>query len=154
MARRIQNIYTVIVIVKLKHRRCNGDSSLLLNLHPVGHGMSCRRLPLTLPAKLIAPPYKRNFSVKVVFPASGCEIMAKVLRLLISSAILLNSISSVPFLNVRFSSENPKDCVRQKRARCSLEYHIFSKKANPNNSYQSTSSGKWYTYNPYKLINV
>ena len=26
-----------------------------------------------------APPYKRNFSVSVVLPASGCEIMAKVL---------------------------------------------------------------------------
>ena len=28
-------------------------------------------LPFTEPARLIAPPYSRNFSVKVVFPASG-----------------------------------------------------------------------------------
>ena len=32
--------------------------------------------PLTEPAWLIAPPYKRNFSVNVVLPASGCEIIA------------------------------------------------------------------------------
>ena len=40
--------------------------------------------PFTLPAWLMAPPYSRNFSVRVVFPASGWEMMAKVRRLLIS----------------------------------------------------------------------
>ena len=45
--------------------------------------------PLTEPAWLIAPPYKRNFSVNVVLPASGCEIIAKVRRFLISSILLL-----------------------------------------------------------------
>ena len=43
--------------------------------------------PFTEPARLIAPPYSRNFSVNVVFPASGCEMIAKVLLLLISLAI-------------------------------------------------------------------
>ena len=38
----------------------------------------------TDPARLIAPPYKRNFSVRVVLPASGCDIIAKVLLLFIS----------------------------------------------------------------------
>src|SRR5260370_40313190 len=33
---------------------------------------------VTEPANWTAPPYKRNFSVKVVLPASGCEIIAKV----------------------------------------------------------------------------
>ena len=32
----------------------------------------------------LAPPNKRNFSVKVVLPASGCEMIAKVLRRAIS----------------------------------------------------------------------
>jgi hypothetical protein len=34
---------------------------------------------LTAPASLIAPPYNNSFSVKVVLPASGCEIIPKVL---------------------------------------------------------------------------
>ena len=45
--------------------------------------------PLTEPAWLIAPPYKRNFSVNVVLPASGCEIIAKVRRFFISSILLM-----------------------------------------------------------------
>jgi hypothetical protein len=38
------------------------------------------RFPLTSPAWAMAPPYSRNFSVSVVLPASGWEMMAKVLR--------------------------------------------------------------------------
>ena len=37
-------------------------------------------LPLTAPASCIAPPYKSSFSVSVVLPASGWEMMAKVRR--------------------------------------------------------------------------
>jgi hypothetical protein len=40
----------------------------------------CERRAFTLPARWMAPPYRRSFSVSVVFPASGCEIMAKVRR--------------------------------------------------------------------------
>lgn len=36
--------------------------------------------PLTLPANWIAPPKSSSFSVTVVLPASGCEMMAKVRR--------------------------------------------------------------------------
>ena len=42
-------------------------------------------LPLTAPAWAMAPPYSKNFSVSVVLPASGCEMIAKVRRRLISS---------------------------------------------------------------------
>ena len=38
------------------------------------------RLALTWPARLMAPPNSRSFSVSVVLPASGCEMMAKVRR--------------------------------------------------------------------------
>ena len=41
--------------------------------------------PFTVPARLIAPPYNRNFSVSVVLPASGWEMIANVRRLFISS---------------------------------------------------------------------
>src|SRR5580658_10184870 len=40
----------------------------------------------------MAPPNKRNFSVSVVFPASGWEIIAKVLRLVISLLYLFDII--------------------------------------------------------------
>src|SRR4051812_1293179 len=44
------------------------------------------RLALTWPARLIAPPNNRSFSVSVVLPASGWEMMAKV-RLRATSAL-------------------------------------------------------------------
>src|ERR1700692_582585 len=43
--------------------------------------------PLTVPAIWIAPPNNSSFSVSVVLPASGWEMMAKVLRRLISLII-------------------------------------------------------------------
>ena len=52
-----------------------------------------RRSPraLTSPASCIAPPNSSNFSVKVVLPASGCEMIAKVRRRKISSVrVLIN----------------------------------------------------------------
>src|SRR5215469_3083424 len=47
-------------------------------------------LLLTAPAVWMAPPNRRNFSVRVVLPASGWDMMAKVLRLLISLAYLFD----------------------------------------------------------------
>jgi hypothetical protein len=40
----------------------------------------------TAPAMRIAPPRSRSFSVKVVLPASGCEMIAKVRRRRAASA--------------------------------------------------------------------
>ena len=37
-------------------------------------------LPLTEPALWIVPVYSRSFSVRVVLPASGCEMIANVRR--------------------------------------------------------------------------
>jgi hypothetical protein len=50
-----------------------------------------RRSPraLTSPASWIAPPNSSNFSVSVVLPASGCEMIAKVRRRKISSVSVL-----------------------------------------------------------------
>ena len=44
------------------------------------------RLALTWPARLMAPPNKSSFSVSVVLPASGWEMMAKVRRRAASAA--------------------------------------------------------------------
>ncbi len=45
--------------------------------------VACRALlrALTVPAIWIAPPNSSSFSVSVVLPASGCEMMANVRRL-------------------------------------------------------------------------
>src|SRR5438876_3245809 len=43
-------------------------------------------LALTCPARLIAPPNSSSFSVSVVLPASGCEMIAKVRRRATSAA--------------------------------------------------------------------
>ena len=50
-----------------------------------------RRSPraLTSPANWIAPPNNSNFSVNVVLPASGCEMIAKVRRRKISAVRVL-----------------------------------------------------------------
>ncbi len=48
-------------------------------------------LPFTVPAMRIRLPYNSTFSVMVVLPASGWEMMAKVRRLLISSVGLIDS---------------------------------------------------------------
>ena len=44
------------------------------------------RLALTCPASWMAPPNKSSFSVSVVLPASGWEMMAKVRRRSTSAA--------------------------------------------------------------------
>jgi hypothetical protein len=58
-----------------------------------------RRSPRALisPASWIAPPNSSNFSVNVVLPASGCEMIAKVRRRAISSVrVMINPIQLLP----------------------------------------------------------
>src|SRR4051812_32202083 len=52
-------------------------------------------LLFTAPAGWMAPPNSRSFSVKVVLPASGWEIIAKVLLLLISVLYFINEVGKV-----------------------------------------------------------
>ncbi len=49
--------------------------------------VACRAAlrPLTAPAIWMAPPNRSSFSVSVVLPASGCEMIAKLRRRAISS---------------------------------------------------------------------
>ena len=88
MARGIQNVNAKTAVLELHDRGGNGNTSLLFDFHPVGGGGAGIFLPLTTPAWAMAPPYSRNFSVNVVLPASGWEMMANVRRRLISSCKL------------------------------------------------------------------
>src|SRR5688572_9467845 len=50
--------------------------------------------PLTVPAIWMAPPNSNSFSVSVVLPASGCEIMANVRRRTVSPVEVMSSFRS------------------------------------------------------------
>src|SRR5580700_1442981 len=65
--------------------------------------VACRAAlrPLTVPAIWIAPPNSSSFSVRVVLPASGWEMMAKVRLLLISLIVTsFKSTSCLEFVQV------------------------------------------------------
>src|SRR5260221_10928534 len=70
----------------------------------------------TLPAMWIAPANSRSFSVSVVLPASGCEMIAKVLRRAVSSAIwdsvVMGAILRYGVAHfVPWNAERAKDCA-------------------------------------------
>src|SRR5690242_10563164 len=50
--------------------------------------------PFTVPAIVMAPPNSRSFSVSVVLPASGCEMIAKVRRRRISASSSVMSLEA------------------------------------------------------------
>jgi hypothetical protein len=56
------------------------DAALLFHLHPVGRGVAAGLASATAPASSMAPAYSSSFSVSVVLPASGCEMIANVRR--------------------------------------------------------------------------
>ena len=76
---------------------------------------------LTLPAIWIAPAKSSNFSVSVVLPASGCEMIAKVRRRAVSraigvSAFMEGTFSHVPAMRLRTYTSttvrNPPKIIR------------------------------------------
>src|SRR3984885_5881346 len=74
--------------------------------------------PLTVPAIAIAPPNSSNFSVSVLVPASGCEIIAKVRRRAISSGRVvigpeLDKMASMPRRYMRCGAGYAKAGLRQ-----------------------------------------
>ena len=60
MSRCIQNIDAESLVWKLKNRAGHGDSSLLLDVHPVGDCMACRRLPLHGAGKVDRPSVQQE----------------------------------------------------------------------------------------------
>src|SRR5687767_12668574 len=76
--------------------------------------------PFTVPASWMAPPKSRSFSVSVVLPASGWEMMAKVRLFLISSvltpSVIVTLIERTHEMILRceaaFASKNPASHCR------------------------------------------
>ena len=87
MARRVEEIEDAAAIFEGHHGGDDGDAALALDPHPVGAGLAPVALRLDLTASWIAPPNSRSFSVSVVLPASGWEMMAKVRRRLTEAAM-------------------------------------------------------------------
>src|SRR5437867_10752231 len=84
-------------MLEAHHRRGDRDAALPFDRHPVRAPPPPRAARFTSPAGWIAPPNSSNFSVRVVLPASGCEMIAKVRRRAISSVrILINPLQLFP----------------------------------------------------------
>jgi hypothetical protein len=83
-------------IISFHDRGADRNAALALDRHPV------RARPQPVAARLdldqlIAPPNSSSFSVKVVLPASGCEMIANVRRRAISSVrLLINPLRLLP----------------------------------------------------------
>ena len=91
VARCVQQVESEPLVLEAHHRR--GDRDAALASTAIQSERARRRSPraLTSPASWIAPANSSNFSVKVVWPASGCEMIAKVRRRKISSVgVLIN----------------------------------------------------------------
>src|SRR5690606_5417242 len=78
--------------------------------------------PLTEPAIWIAPPNSSSFSVSVVLPASGWEMIAKVRRREASLAVSLFGLDMA----------RARDCVRRKAERARLYACAPPRRGGPN----------------------
>ena len=77
VTRSIENIDLVVPIVKFHYGSCHRDTTLFLNLHPVGSSRFLDFITLDRTCHLNLTTESNNFSVNDVLPASGCAIMAK-----------------------------------------------------------------------------
>jgi hypothetical protein len=87
VARGVEQVDHVVAEFELHHRGGHRNAALLLDLHPVRGRMAADLRALTVPAIWIAPENSSSFSVSVVLPASGWEMMPKVRRRCTSRAI-------------------------------------------------------------------
>jgi hypothetical protein len=87
VARRVEQVEGEPLVLEAHHRRGDRDAALALDQSERTRRRSPRAF--TSPASWSAPPNSSNFSVSVVLPASGCEMIAKVRRRAISSVSVL-----------------------------------------------------------------
>jgi hypothetical protein len=72
-------------MLEAHHRGGDLDAALALDRHPIRAHLPRSPRAFTSPATRTAPPSSGNFSVKLVLPASGCEMIATVRRRIIST---------------------------------------------------------------------
>jgi hypothetical protein len=87
VARRVEQVDQDVAVGELHDRRRDRDAALLLEAHPVGGRVPARLAAFDGPGHLDRAANKSSFSVSVVLPASGCEMMAKVRRRATSSRV-------------------------------------------------------------------
>jgi hypothetical protein len=87
---RVEQVEGEPIVLEAHHRQGDRDAALALDRHPIrAHPPPPLAVRLHFARSWIAPPNSSNFSVSVVFPASGCEMIANVLRRKISSVRVL-----------------------------------------------------------------
>ena len=108
VAGRVEQVDDAVAVLHLHHRTRDRDAALLLDLHPVARwrgAWPCA--PSREPAIWIAPENSSSFSVSVVLPASGWEMMAKVLLRLTCSAIGPSDISTLSPICTQLCTHSP-----------------------------------------------
>jgi hypothetical protein len=78
VAGRVEQVEGEPLMFEAHHRRGDRDAALALDRHPIRAHPPPLAARLHLTRQLDAPPNSSNFSVNVVLPASGREIIAKV----------------------------------------------------------------------------
>ena len=93
VARRVEQVEGEPLMLEAHHRRGHRDTALALDRHPIRARPPPVAPRLHFARQLDRPLNSSNFSVKVVLPASGCEMIAKVRRRKISSVrVLINQL--------------------------------------------------------------
>jgi hypothetical protein len=89
VARRVEQVEGEPLMLKAHHRLGDRDATLALDRHPIRAHPPPLAARLHFARQLDRPPNSSNFSVNVVLPASGCEMIANVRRRKISSVRVL-----------------------------------------------------------------
>ena len=77
---RVQEVDEAVLVMEGHDRGRYRNPPLALDFHKIRRGGFGDLVVLHRACRLNRPPNSKNFSVKVVFPASGWLMMAKVLR--------------------------------------------------------------------------
>src|SRR5689334_11819290 len=89
--------------------------------------------PLTVPASWMAPPNSSSFSVSVVLPASGWEMMAKV-RLLPNSPVITSTMQGHQQAEITHSWDTNRSPVAPGAADARWRARAYSRKLRPANA--------------------
>lgn len=124
------------VVFELHHRAGDRNAALLFNFHPVRRRVACALAALDRAGQLIAPPNSSSFSVSVVLPASGWEMIAKVWRLATSRRISggngVEGVAEVAFesgvelIECAFDGERTerREVIPKKRSGHATQWHV------------------------------